>query len=730
MATDSKANKSANALKMLNFMMEATGSSMDECRAMLSSCDGDPNKCVSAGASQRVCQAAIDSLGPLFTDLKLCVRRSRRATEQLLANPFQKVASKPKHKLEEKRPEGAPGRGSAGRGGYAGGRGRGSGARGYGDQHGSRDQQESKGYRGSEGRGYSGRGGRGGQNGAAKAHDTNGHSAPIPATDPQSPRPNDAATYSASFPAAVSSAAPAQGTATSGSTTTPAPATNGWGPAAGTGKTFAERLKANISKREESKSPARAAQPTASAASAPAAAPEPAADEYHVDEYYVADETTAHAEEVADSVDASDQITQPPAPAYQAPAWNADAGKLIMSSLKSSTTPQPAPEETLSASDNPVAPPNAATHQYSAFPPAPAVSAPAEHKPAPEADTSGLQLAFGTFGIGGGGLGDFGAQFSVQSAYPQTTAAADSLLKPQAPQTVQPAQPAAPQPPVAPQPAAAPSPPAMPAYQAPVQQDSVLQSNALDQYKAYSGYGLQANLGGDKITPPPAATTTDASRAAQVPGMGYNQAFSQPPYGGFAAFGHDMSQPAYTAVAQAFSHDYPDPHKAAAAAAYTAPSAGLNAGYGAAPGYGAQSAAPPASAAYNQNVGKYTPPYAQTGAVGTAQAAAPAAPAAPASTASSEATSQAPASGTAGAQAAGAGVPQAQQSVYGNAAAAPGGIAPPLPYGGYGMYPGYGAQANQQSLYAAMYAANQAAYSYPAPYSQVSRFAHWVLRTA
>jgi hypothetical protein len=38
------ADKSQAALKVLNAMMDATGASMEDCRAMLAVCGGDPNK--------------------------------------------------------------------------------------------------------------------------------------------------------------------------------------------------------------------------------------------------------------------------------------------------------------------------------------------------------------------------------------------------------------------------------------------------------------------------------------------------------------------------------------------------------------------------------------------------------------------------------------------------------------------------------------------------------------
>lgn len=42
----SKAGHAAHqAAKVLNHMMDATGCSMEDCRAMLSICGGDPNRC-------------------------------------------------------------------------------------------------------------------------------------------------------------------------------------------------------------------------------------------------------------------------------------------------------------------------------------------------------------------------------------------------------------------------------------------------------------------------------------------------------------------------------------------------------------------------------------------------------------------------------------------------------------------------------------------------------------
>ncbi len=69
------------AQQVLNTMMEVTGSSMEECRAMLASCGGDPNRSV------RVCGTAAERNPPAKP--ACAVRSIDGAAAWLLRRPAQ-----------------------------------------------------------------------------------------------------------------------------------------------------------------------------------------------------------------------------------------------------------------------------------------------------------------------------------------------------------------------------------------------------------------------------------------------------------------------------------------------------------------------------------------------------------------------------------------------------------------------------------------------------------------
>jgi hypothetical protein len=513
-----------------------------------------------------------------FADRWFVGPRPCRATEQLVANPFQTTGSKGKQKPKQEQDQGAStrrseaplgsraGRGPSPYGGRGGGRTGGSGGRG------DRDQQQGNG-------GGRGQGGNRGGYGGRGAFGSSSRPAPAPAAAAAEEAPSWGTADGPSH--ANGHAAPSKSPDPAPISTPAAPAPSGWG--TGKSQTMAQRLAASLASKPAPEPPRpstpKAApapappspQPVAPPSPAPAApSPEPAA--------------PASPGPAQQQPTSSDQVTAPP-PAYQDNTWGATAGKTIMSTLnaarevKAQAAAAQETNQALSTADNAVPPPSSVYNAYAAAPGvAPAAPAPVTSEPKTVAEVEqAMQLSFGSFNLGPAGqLGDYTSSYSV----PYSAAPGDSLLKPQ--------QPAAP---------------------SPVQDSTAAAVAAADPYKptAYGTYTLQQGLAGtDKITPAPGPSTVPAAAApgpavSQAPSpaqqtFGQSFATAPPTYSNFGQSSFASAQPdatqssQYNAAHQAFNaYDPQQDLKSQYGANPVAPSA--NQGYGAG-AYGTQAAAP------------------------------------------------------------------------------------------------------------------------------------------